>query len=197
MVEDSDDTVLVPPRTRHAPQEPDLDDTVLTPGTARPDRSAAGRAPDPVGSDALPSPDPAVRPASPRPRVSRPGVYALRISPTGAEVSLDETCLIGRAPRLPRVVQGRPARLVTVPSPGRAVSATHLEVKQVGTTVVVTDLKSTNGTIVLVPGNAPRSLRQGETVVVSPGTLMDLGDDVVVQVLSARAAGSDPAGRQP
>jgi pSer/pThr/pTyr-binding forkhead associated (FHA) protein len=84
-----------------------------------------------------------------------------------------------------------------VPSPGRAVSATHLEIKQVGTTVVVTDLKSTNGTIVLVPGNAPRSLRQGETVVVSPGTLMDLGDDVVVQVLSARAAGSDPAGRQP
>lgn len=192
MVEDTDDTVLVPPRTRHAPQEPDVDDTVLTPGTARPARSAPGSVEVPADAEDAPP-----RGSSTVVRSTRPGVYALRISATGAEIPLDETCLIGRAPRLPRVVRGRPARLITVPSPGRAISATHLEVKQVGTTVVVTDLRSTNGTIVLVPGNAPRSLRQGETVVVSPGTLMDLGDDVVVQVLSARAAGSDPTGRQP
>lgn len=193
MAEDVDDTILVPPRTRSAPQEPDLEDTILIEGHDRPvppePRAASPDDTSPAPSRPVASRAPAV--------AARSGVYALRISPTGDVIPLDEPCLIGRAPRPPRVVRGRPARLVTVPSPGREISATHIEVRQVGTTVVVTDLRSTNGTMVLVPGNAPRSLRQGETVVVSPGTLMDLGDDVVVHVLSARAAGIDPAGRQP
>jgi hypothetical protein len=50
----------------------------------------------------------------------------------------------------------------------------------------VTDLKSTNGSIVMVPGAVPRKLRQGESVVVSPGTLVDIGDDNVLQILPMR-----------
>jgi hypothetical protein len=55
--------------------------------------------------------------------------------------------------------------------------------RQTGTTVVVTDLRSTNGTIVLVPGSTPRKLLQGESVVVSPGTLVDIGDENILQIL--------------
>jgi hypothetical protein len=55
--------------------------------------------------------------------------------------------------------------------------------------VIVTDLKSTNGSIVMVPGSVPRKLRQGESVVVSPGTLVDIGDDNVIEILSARRVG--------
>lgn len=184
MAEDPDDTVLVPPRTHPSPREPDTADTVLTKPGARPARR--------------PVPAPGMNAASPSPAAARPAApatYAIRVAPTGEVVSLDQPCLIGRDPRPPRISRGPALRLVTVPSPHREVSATHLEARQHGATVVLTDLKSTNGTIVLVPGNAPRTLRQGETVVVSPGTLVDLGDDVVLHILSARTAGIDPAGR--
>ena len=43
----------------------------------------------------------------------------------------------------------------------------------------MTDLRSTNGSIVQLPGNAARKLRQGESVVVSAGTLVDIGDETL------------------
>jgi pSer/pThr/pTyr-binding forkhead associated (FHA) protein len=68
------------------------------------------------------------------------------------------------------------------------VSSTHLEVRQVGASVVITDLRSTNGSVVSAPGAAPRKLRQGESVVVSPGTLVDIGDGNIVEILPRRLA---------
>lgn len=187
MAEDQDDTVLVPPRTQPSPREPDTADTIVSrpPRAARPTR----RPVPPLTREPAPTAPAAQAPPS------GPAVYAIRIAPTGEVVPLDEPCLVGRDPRPPRIARGAALRLVPVPSPHREVSGTHLEVRQHGATVVLTDLKSTNGTIVLVPGNPPRTLRPGETVVVSPGTLVDLGDDVVIHVLSARTAGIDPAGR--
>ena len=41
---------------------------------------------------------------------------------------------------------------MTVPSPGHDISRTHLEVAPEGWSVVVTDLHSTNGTILVRPG---------------------------------------------
>ena len=79
-----------------------------------------------------------------------------------------------------------------VPSPRREVSSTHLEVCHRGTSVIVTDLRSTNGSIVMVPGNVPRKLRQGESVVVSPGTLVDIGDDNILQILPVQHPGGSP-----
>jgi pSer/pThr/pTyr-binding forkhead associated (FHA) protein len=75
-----------------------------------------------------------------------------------------------------------------VPSPLREVSSTHLELRQQGALVIVTDLKSTNGTVVTVPGRAAVKLRGGESVVVVPGTIVDIGDDNLIEIL--------PIGRQ-
>ena len=175
--DDFEDTVLVPQRTSLPETSTDLDDTVLSSGLARP-ATAPATAP----------------PAAP---VVVPGTrarFGVRIGLAGDVLPLDVPCYIGRKPRAPRIVPGIAPRLVTVDSPRKEVSGTHVEAREVGSAVVVTDLKSTNGTIVLVPGSRPRTLRQGESLVVSPGTLIDLGDDIVVQVLALRATGTAEAG---
>ena len=48
---------------------------------------------------------------------------------------------------------------------------------------MLTDLRSTNGTIVHVPGSPGRVLIGGESAVVSPGTLIDIGDGNLLEVL--------------
>ncbi len=107
--------------------------------------------------------------------------YRFRISRTA--IPLDLPAYIGRAPHHPRIAADRMPRLVRVPSPLQEVSSSHLEIRQLGMTVVVTDLKSTNGTIVSVPGTQPRKLRQSESLVVSPGTLIDIGDGNIIEIL--------------
>ena len=109
-------------------------------------------------------------------------------------VSLDRPAFIGRGPALPRVPSGVRPRLVRVPSPTGEISASHIELRQVGVTVVATDLKSTNGSIVRMPGLPAVTLRQGESLVVAPFTLIDLGDGIVLEILPrehrARSAGT-------
>jgi hypothetical protein len=105
-------------------------------------------------------------------------------------ILLDAPALIGRRPGLPRVVTGHPPRLVRVPSPLREVSSTHVELRQQGALVIVTDLKSTNGTVVAAPGREPVKLRGGESVVAVPGTVVDIGDGNIVEILPL--AGSAP-----
>lgn len=113
----------------------------------------------------------------------------------GAAVLLDRPAIVGRRPRLPRVITGRPPLLVRVPSPTGEVSSSHLDIRQVGSTVVVTDLHSTNGTIVRPPAGEPRTLRQGESVVVSPGTLIDIGENVTLEILPPRKTAPTSSGR--
>jgi hypothetical protein len=100
-----------------------------------------------------------------------------------APVSLDIPALVGRHPTAPRIPGRELPRLVRVSSPLNEVSGTHLEVRQDGASVVVTDLRSTNGTMVRMPGARPLKLRQGESVVVRPGTLVDIGDGNVIEIL--------------
>lgn len=170
MDEDLDDTVIAPVRPSGAVAGPDLDDTVLTTG----------------GS---PAPASVAHPSSPvRADVT---TYAFRIG-EAEPIDLDRPSYIGRRPSSPRIPTGVLPRLVRVASPQREVSATHLEVRQLGGSVIVTDLRSTNGSIVMLPGSIPRKLRQGESVVVSPGTLVDIGDDNVIQILSMRRTGRQP-----
>jgi pSer/pThr/pTyr-binding forkhead associated (FHA) protein len=116
-------------------------------------------------------------PAEPR----RP--YRLKMS-DGVIVSLDLTVYLGRRPSVPRIASDRRVRLVSVPSVGKEVSATHLELRWTGDAVVATDMRSTNGSTVTVPGNPPRTLLRGESAVVTPGSLIDLGDGNVLEVLS-------------
>lgn len=98
-------------------------------------------------------------------------------------ISLDVPAYIGRKPSHPRVPQPRRPRLVRVPSPLQEVSGTHMELRQQGSSIIVTDLHSTNGTIVSLPGSTPRALRQGESLVVTPGTVVDIGDGNRIEIL--------------
>lgn len=96
---------------------------------------------------------------------------------------LDVPVIVGRRPSSPRVVHGNTARLAAVPSPRGEVSATHVEIRQEGASVVVTDLRSTNGTRVEIPGRQPVALRQGESIVVLAGTIVDIGDGNHLEIL--------------
>jgi hypothetical protein len=102
---------------------------------------------------------------------------------------LDAVSYVGRRPSSPRIIYGQMPRLVRVPSPKQEVSSTHIEVRQLGASVVLTDMRSTNGSIVFPPGGSPRKLRQGESVVATPGTLVDIGDGNVIEIL--------PLGKRP
>lgn len=182
MSEDVDDTVIVPPRAARVAgadsrAKPDLDDTLIP----EPDpHSLAEMAQPSTASIALPT----------------VAFHSFRIGEHERTFLLDRPCVVGRRPSAPRVVSGAPPRLIRVPSPLKEVSSSHLEVRQVGGSVVVTDLRSTNGSVVMLPGSVPRKLLQGESVVVSPGTLVDIGDDNIIQILPTQRPVTG-AGRQP
>lgn len=101
---------------------------------------------------------------------------------TGAHVPLDRPVLIGRAPESARFNAGVQPRLVTVASPEQDISRTHAEVRAEGGHAVVTDLNSTNGTVVVQPGSPPRRLHPGEGASVTAGTVVDLGDGITLTV---------------
>jgi hypothetical protein len=109
-------------------------------------------------------------------------LYAFRIN-GGQAYPLDAVHYFGRNPRQPRIPLPDPSRLVPVVSPTKSVSATHLEIKQIGDSIVATDLKSTNGTSVIAPQSHWQRLRAGESVVVVPGTFIDIGDGNVIEIL--------------
>ena len=111
----------------------------------------------------------------------RPVMALLRAS-DGTTTEVDRAVLIGRAPSAQRS-SSRSPRLMTVPSPGHDISRTHLEVAPEGWTVVVTDLHSTNGTIVVRPGGVDRQpLPAGEAVPVELGSVVELGDGISVLI---------------
>ena len=99
-------------------------------------------------------------------------------------IALDRPAIIGRKPAPPRITSGRPPRLVRVPSSTGEISSSHLGIDQVGATVVVTDLRSTNGSVVRMPGQWPVTIRGGESLAVPAGSLIAIGDDMVVEILS-------------
>lgn len=161
-----DDTVLVV-RRASASTVPD-DDTVVRPRAATVDGRRAALS--------VPPPPPAVPPVPPARRV-----HALRVG--GEAHRLEGPVVVGRRPAAPRVPTGAPIVLVVVPSPTGEVSSSHVRVEQVGATVVVTDLRSTNGTVVTMPGRLPVTLRQGESSVALAGTIVDVGDGNLLEIL--------------
>ena len=161
MSRDLDDTLTLPPPVASPVlAEPDSADTELK-----------GQRPIPVerASDEVPG-------------LPQDLFYGFRIG-SSATVLLDAIAYIGRRPSAPRVVRGGLPRLVRVQSPTKEVSSTHLELRQSGSAVVVQDLGSTNGTRVAVPGHPARTLRPGESLVVTVGTLIDIGDRNVLEIL--------------
>lgn len=124
---------------------------------------------------------PATEDSAPVAQSRRP--YRIKMA-DGVEVKLDLTVYLGRKPSVPRVARDRRVRLVTVPSAEKQVSATHLELRQSGDAVVATDMRSTNGSTVIIAGSSPKTLLRGESAVITVGTIIDLGEGNVLELLS-------------
>lgn len=119
-----------------------------------------------------------VRIVDPQPRrVAQPSLATLRVT-DGTQVQLDRVVLVGRAPS----ERGEAlARLLTVPSPAQDISRTHLEIAPDGWRVLVKDLHSTNGTVLVAPDGASRRLLPpGEAVPVPLGSVLELAEGVAV-----------------
>ncbi len=115
----------------------------------------------------------------------------IRLGTTVLELTVP--AIIGRRPTAPRVAHGAAPMLVPVASPKLEISGAHLSLRQSGRVVVATDLHSRNGTRVTIPGAAPRLLCGGDSVVVSTGSILDLGEDVRIEVLPPRVNGDTTA----
>lgn len=120
----------------------------------------------------------------PAPAVTQP-VAKLLIS-DGQTVVVDRAVLIGRAPEARRFTSTEQPMLVAVPSRLHEISSTHVEVRP-GTgadhgTAVVTDMGSTNGTVLVQPGLGPEDLKPGIAVQLIPGAIINLGDGITIQV---------------
>jgi FHA domain len=116
------------------------------------------------------------------PQLVGPPVLAVLRASDGTSAEVDRPVLIGRAPSGERSGIRTP-RLMTVGSPNHDISRTHLEVAPDDWQIVVTDLDSTNGTILVPPGSGDRQqLTPGEPVPVEVGTVIELGDGVSVLI---------------
>lgn len=119
------------------------------------------------------------------PSVTARPVAVLQLS-SGDSIEVDRVVILGRAPEARRFSATEQPRLVTVPSPQQEISSTHLEVRP-GTgadhgSAVVTDLGSTNGTVLVQPGLPAESLKPGIPVQLLPGAVIDLGDGLSITV---------------
>jgi hypothetical protein len=182
------DPPTLPPPPPPAPVLPPMPDAPLTapmPEDPLPDHDHDGLTvtgawqPPPAEPPGIPGQPPA-------PDVTVP-VARLQIS-NGDEVDVDRAIVIGRAPEARRFNDTEQPLLVTVPSPHLEISSTHIEVRP-GTgadhgSAVVTDLGSTNGTVLVQPGLGPEDLAPGVAVQLIPGAIIDLGDGVTIKVTS-------------
>ena len=121
-----------------------------------------------------------------------PSQYAIRLA-SGEVFELDLPVLIGRRPSAPRIDSGAPPRLVAVASPDHEVSSTHVRIEQEGDAVVVTDLRSTNGTVVTAATGNESRLRPGQSVVVLSGTTVEIGDGNIIEIVAAGGRADDDA----
>jgi len=114
--------------------------------------------------------------------VPRPVLGVLRLS-LGDVITLDRGVVMGRNPRTDFAGPNDPGgeerpHVVKLPSAEGDVSRTHLRVTLDGWHVLVTDLNSTNGTLVTLPGRDPEQLRPGEPLLIRPGTVVTLAEGI-------------------
>ncbi|MEH3090224.1 MAG: FHA domain-containing protein [Microbacterium arborescens] len=103
----------------------------------------------------------------------------IRIS-DGQVVELDDSVIVGRRPRSPRASGGALPTLVAVESPEQDISRNHVEIRAEGEHVLVVDLDTTNGSVLLRGGNDPVRLHPSEPTMVVTGDVLDIGDGVTI-----------------
>lgn len=121
--------------------------------------------------------EPAAEPAEP----PAPAGYRL-ILPDGRSEPLAGAVIVGRAPSPSAFRTLRGARPLTLTGVEEDISRSHVAVAVEGDTVVVTDLHSRNGTLIVLPGKSPQKLRAGEPTTVVTGTVVDLGSGATLTV---------------
>ncbi|GAB4012368.1 FHA domain-containing protein [Nocardioides ultimimeridianus] len=174
------------PEAPAAPAAPATPEVVApVPGFAPPPPPPSGGAPSlapppplPIGSWEAASPSPVAADTS--------GPVAKLVVSDGQTVLVDGVVLIGRAPEARRFTSTEQPQLITVPSRLHEISSTHIEIRPgTGTdqgSAVVTDMGSTNGTVLVQPGVGPEDLKPGIAVALVPGAIINLGDGVTIQV---------------
>ncbi|MEG0161242.1 MAG: FHA domain-containing protein [Aurantimicrobium sp.] len=100
----------------------------------------------------------------------------------GTKYELTKPLIMGRLPAAP-LRSDRGVTLVVLASPDGVVSSTHARVEVLGDVVVVTDLRSTNGTRVINPGQPTVLLAPGDSMALGVGAIIDLGDGNRLEVL--------------
>ena len=189
-VEGAVEDTVVRPRTLAAAAEagaesngPDVEDTIIR--LIEPHAPARER----VESSPRADPDALVTPQNlPAPLASAEAsraAWAAHVRGTEVTIALDRPLIVGRNPRETRVEETPPPRRVRIPAQHRDVSSRHARVEQVGDTLVVTDLGSTNGIDVHWSTGLLSRLRPGETSVVLPDAVIALGDAVVIEFVVA------------
>lgn len=106
--------------------------------------------------------------------VPRPSLGRMRVS-TGEVIELERPLVIGRKPSVSRVQSADMPKLVTLAKASREVSGSHVEIRLEGWHVMMRDLKSTNGTVLVRDGQNPRRLDQGEDTMLVSGDVVELG----------------------
>lgn len=155
-------------------------------------------------SDAADTPEPfattwtddAATPTEPVTLPPAPAQYAIRLG-SGELFELDLPVLIGRRPTAPRIDTGAPPRLVAVASPEHEVSSTHVRIEQEGDAVVVTDLRSTNGTVITAATGAESRLRPGQSLVVLAGATVAIGDGNIIEITAVGGRTDGDASAEP
>ncbi len=124
-------------------------------------------------------------PGAPQMRSTAPAsrvVVAFLTPSSGGRVGVDRPILVGRSPSASRVAGDQLPRLLTVPSPSHDISRTHLQVLPGDDSVVLTDMNSTNGTVLITPDGRQLTLEPSTPVAVDFGSVIDLGDGVTIRV---------------
>ncbi|MBK6669365.1 MAG: FHA domain-containing protein [Actinobacteria bacterium] len=122
----------------------------------------------------------AAAPTAPTARVRIPG---------GIVLDLDREIVLGRAPHAPHGVRfsGKIPHLVEVGPGDESVSRTHAMLRPDGPNVLVTDLGSSNGTRILVPGRPAARLTPHEDTSVPIGTEVELSPGVKISITREKA----------
>ena len=113
------------------------------------------------------------------PRLVTAPVLTTLVITDGQVLPLTGTLLIGRSPSGSGADAN--AQIVRVHSPNQDISRNHVRIAPVEWAIEVRDLQSTNGTLVINPGEEPILLSQGEAVTVEVGGSIDLGDGVIIE----------------
>lgn len=122
---------------------------------------------------------------SSNPRLIRRPVLAAVISNQGDGADLVSGVVVGRSPDSARGPHG--SYLMRVGSSGNDISRNHILITPNEWNIVLTDLHSTNGTLVRPPGEPEFELRDGRSVTVEIGTELLLDDQVRLKIVPPRS----------